>query len=126
MNYDLKKPCKNCPFGNTPERSIFATRERAADIEEQAYRQGFPCHLSADHVEDEDTQSGDSGGFYPGENTQYCAGAMLMYMHEGEDAWPGIDNDEEVVDAAWERMDTDYPVFQSVEEFLNANPRSDV
>ena len=125
MKYDLKKPCKNCPFGNVDTRISFATRERAGDIEEQAYRQGFPCHMSADLVDDEDTWDGESGGYVEGENTQHCAGAILMYMHQGDICWPGVDNDEEVVDAAWERMDTDYPVFQNVEEFLEANPRQD-
>lgn len=40
----LKKPCLHCPFSKHPERIRFTCRERAEEIEEIAYRQGFPCH----------------------------------------------------------------------------------
>lgn len=105
MKYDLKTPCKNCPFADTPDRITFACRERAEEIEEQAYRQGFPCHLSAVLVED-----GESGGYEAGPDTQHCAGVILMYMHEG------------LIEGAWERMDLTAPAFKSVEDFLDASP----
>lgn len=122
MKYDLVKPCKNCPFGDTPDRIIFANRERAEEIEETAYRNGFPCHLSAVDTSDEDPEY---GGFVEGENTQHCAGAMMMYMKQGESAWPGVANDEEVVEAAWERMDFTAPVFECTEDFFAANEEGD-
>lgn len=127
MRYDLKTPCKNCPFRNDDTRIVFATRGRASDIEEHAYRHGFPCHLSAEHVEDCDTPDGESGGFYPGENTQHCAGAIIMFLKDGGSGspWPGIDNDEELLNRLEGRIDWDAPVFESTEAFLDANTAKD-
>ena len=59
MRFDLTTPCKNCPFRTDSTRITFAARERAEEIEEQAYRRGFPCHVSADL--NEDPQSGEEG-----------------------------------------------------------------
>lgn len=110
---DLKVPCKNCPFANRSTRITFACRERAEEIEEQAYRQGFPCHLSADNTEDED----EDGGFVFGEKTQHCAGAVGMYLNQGDYAWPGVDNEEPEGD--WRKAQE--VAFESVEAFLDAN-----
>ena len=117
MEYDLKTPCKNCPFRNDDTRITFACRERAEEIEEQTYRHGFPCHLSAVCEEYADGEE----GFVPGEGTQHCIGAIIMYMKSGETCWPGIDNDEELVDRLWEQIDIDAPVFDSPDDFLDAN-----
>ena len=81
MKFDLKRPCENCPFRNGPTRIVFACRERAEEIEEMAYRQGFVCHLTADEVE------GDEGethfDFRADGGSQHCAGALLMYLKSG-------------------------------------------
>ena len=40
------------------------------------------------------------------EQTQHCAGYILMQLHEDPGApWPGINNDEELLAALAERMD---------------------
>lgn len=119
MLYDLKKPCKNCPFRTDETRITFASAERAEDIAEQAYRRGFPCHLSAVHEEETEYSP---GGFVPGENTQHCAGALIMFMRQGETAWPGVDNDEDLVERLWDQLNVwTSPVFDSEEDFINAN-----
>lgn len=118
MKFDLKTPCKNCPFGKTPTRIVFACRERAEEIEESAYRNGFPCHLSADDTSDDD----EDGGFVFGENTQHCVGALLMWLKDGDSGnvpFSWLDEDEQ--DRIQERLNWDAPVFEGVEEFLNAN-----
>ncbi len=120
MRYDLKKPCKNCPFGKGPDRIVFADRERAEEIENSAYRMGFPCHLSADLVEFGDCED----GYVAGPNTQHCAGASAMFLSDGYDSWPGIDNDEDRA----ERIRANLiegggfdMAFDCVEDFLDAN-----
>ncbi len=118
MEYDLKTPCKNCPFRTDETRITFSCRERAEEIEEQAYRLGFPCHLSSDY--EEETAYSD-GGFVEGEKTQHCIGAIIMYMKSGESCWPGIDNDEDLVVRLWDQIDEHAPVFDSPEAFLDAN-----
>lgn len=113
MKFDLKVPCKNCPFADRPTRITFACRERAEEIEEAAYRYDFPCHLSADTVEDEDGCE----GYVPGEKTQHCAGAIGMYLNGGEPEWPGVGNEEPPGDY-WLAQKV---AFESADAFLDAN-----
>ena len=119
--YDLKRPCKHCPFRSDGTGIRFRCRERAAEIEESAYRYGFPCHLSATLLEDEEAPLGE-GGYVFGEDTQHCAGYAILALTEGGGgAWPGIDNDEELADQIASKVDWEAPVFDSVEAFLDAN-----
>ena len=119
MRFDLKKPCTNCPFRSDETRITFRSRERAEEIEEHAYRHGFPCHVSAD-VE-ENPLTGEEGLVFK-EQTQHCAGYILMRRHEDPGSpWPGIDNDEELLDTLAEGMDWTAPIFKNTEEFLDAN-----
>lgn len=117
MRYDLKRPCKNCPFGIAETRIKFACRERAEEIEEYAYRQGFPCHLSA-HVNDEDEE----GGHVPAADgsTQHCAGAIGTFINSGYLGWPGIDNDDDLAERLALQIDLD-ACFASSEAFIEAN-----
>ena len=119
MRFDLKEPCKHCPFRSDDTRITFRGRERAEEIEEHAYRRGFPCHLSADV--DENTLTGEET-FVFGEQTQHCAGYLLLQLRDGGGTpWPGIDNDDGLADRLAEQLDWNAPVFESIEEFLQAN-----
>lgn len=110
---DLKKPCKNCPFADTPHRIVFANSERAAEIAELAYRQGFPCHLSATLDEDDE-----DAGYEFGPNTQHCAGAIGTFLNDGQEyGWPGVDNEPPPGD--W--SEAQRVAFQSEEDFIAAN-----
>ncbi len=117
MRFDLKTPCKNCPF-RTDETAIrFTGRERAEEIEEIAYRQGFPCHLSATLDEEKD----DAGfEFDASGNTQHCAGALIMYLKGGEESTPGVDNDEDLFERLRGRIDWKAPVFEGPDAFLDS------
>lgn len=120
MRFDLKVPCKNCPFSSGPHRITFACRERAEEIEETAYRQGFPCHLSATDTSDEDEDGGYE--FAPDGSAQHCAGALAMFINDGHDSTPGTDNDEDLFDRLRGQLAEAFPlVFQSAEEFFEAN-----
>jgi hypothetical protein len=120
LKYDLKKPCKNCPFSIGKEAIKFYSRERAEEIEETAYRNGFPCHLSAElreHYVDGNMEE----GYFEGDNTQHCAGAAIMFMRNYEGPWPGIYNDEEIYERLCERVDWDSDAYYSVDEFLEGS-----
>ncbi len=118
--YKLRQPCKNCPFAPTDTRIVFACKERAEEIEETAYRNGFPCHLSAeDTSEDEDGNENPEGGFEFGEKTQHCAGAIMMNIKSGYGSpWPGIGNDEDLLEKLEANMDWKAPHYESEEDFV--------
>lgn len=122
MRFDLKKPCKNCPFNPADTGIRFACHERAAEIEESAYRNGFPCHLSGEYVESEDGY-GDDEGYYFGDNTQHCVGFAMMTMADGEESWPGIGNDEDLAEEWASRIDWNAPHFKSSDDYFNVNPK---
>lgn len=122
MKYDLKTPCKNCPF-RTDETAIrFACGERAENIAEQAYRSGFPCHLSAEFYEDE-IGDGENSGYYAGDNSQHCAGALIMFINDGHISTPGTDNNEALFTRIMNRLDFNSPVFKTEQAFIEANIR---
>lgn len=119
MNFDLKKPCKNCPFANTKHRIKFACKERAEEIEETAYRQGFVCHKHGTTVEHEE---GDHIDFAPDGSGQHCAGAILMYLKSGCTGNIPFENlSEEEQARVEENLDWSAPVFESEEAFITAN-----
>ena len=122
MLYDMTKPCKHCPFRNDETRLTFACRERAEDIEEQAFLQGFPCHVTAEHVEEDDDPIG-SGGFYATEDSQMCAGFIAM-MLKSQEVWPSLNNNDEDLFAKLEIQYGEFwnlPVFECAEDFFEAN-----
>lgn len=116
--YQLKRPCKNCPFAPTKTRIKFSCRERAEEISETAYRNGFPCHLSAIDT----SEDNEDGGYVFGENTQHCVGAIMMFISDGNDTgWPGIFNDEELLNRLADYVDWKAPYFETEEDFIGAN-----
>lgn len=122
MKFQLRKPCKNCPFRNGPDRIKFRGVERAGEIAESAYRYGFPCHKSAVLVE-HDHGGFESEGYAPGPNTQHCAGALAVFAQDSHGSpWPGINNDEDELERIIARLEPIFPeVFESEEAFIEAN-----
>lgn len=116
MKFDLRTPCKNCPF-RTDETAIrFACRERAEEIEESAYRNGFPCHLSAELNEDDE-----DGGYEFGDNTQHCAGATLMFQIGGFSGNVPFERlPDRQQDRITSRLDFDAPVYDGPDAFLDS------
>lgn len=117
MRFDLKTPCKNCPFRTDATAIRFACRERAEEIEETAYRNGFPCHLSADYVEDDE---GESDGYVFGGQTQHCAGALIMFARYGDGPIPFTRLDDDEQDRVRERLDWNAPVHETEDDFLES------
>ena len=119
--YQLKRPCKNCPFAPTKTRIVFSCEERAEEIAESAYRNGFPCHLSAINTEDDDDgEDGSEGGFVFGPKTQHCVGAIMMFLGDNSE-WPGIYNDDELADRLRDHVDWTAPHYETEEDFIDAN-----
>ena len=116
MRFDLKTPCKNCPFRTDDTAIRFRCRERAQEIEESAYRNGFPCHLSAEFTGDDD----EDGGYEFGDNTQHCAGALIMYLSDGYGNVPYERLSEARQDRIANRLDFDAPVWEGADAFLDS------
>lgn len=118
MRFDLKTPCKHCPFRTDATAIRFSCRERAEEIEESAYRNGFPCHESAQYVEDD--ERGEDGYTF-GENTQHCVGAMLLYLRDGGSGNVVFERlDDAAQDRLWDRLDFDAPVYANEDAFLDS------
>lgn len=126
MRFDLKRPCKLCPFANTEHRITFASSERAEEIENMAYRQGFVCHEHSEYIDEDDDYLGGGGFDFRADGTsQHCWGVIAMYLKEGGSSVPwerAIEDDENLENYWWGRADMDAlrTVFDE-EEFIAAN-----
>jgi hypothetical protein len=125
MRFDLKKPCLNCPFADTPDRIVFACRERAAEIESTAYRQGFVCHLHADNLEEDEYNDGGFVERLDG-SSQHCFGAIAMYIKDGGSSVPwetATDADPDLEERWWSRACKKAlaTIFDGEDAFLDAN-----
>lgn len=126
MKFDLIRPCKNCPFANTDTRITFACRERAEEIEELAYRQGFVCHEHSEYIDEDDDYLGEGGfDFRADGSSQHCFGAIAMYLQEGGSSVPwenAIADDPDIEDRWWKRAEQKaLRTIFSEDEFLEAN-----
>lgn len=127
MKFDLIRPCENCPFADTPTRIKFAARERAEEIEETAYREGFVCHDHAEFV-DEDDEGFREEGFHPrlDGSSQHCFGAVAMYLKQSTANVPwqeAIEEDEDLEERWWSRVDMNAlaTIWEDEEAFMDAN-----
>ncbi len=122
--YDMTRPCKHCPFRTDNSAIRFQCVERAQDIAFSAYMFGFPCHTSADYVEDKSEDNAESGYVF-GRQTQHCAGHIIMQIQESEGRpWPGINLDQDLLDRLTEQVDFNAPVFHDLNSFFKANERT--
>lgn len=84
MHFDLKRPCKDCPFRK--DVVGYLKKGRAQEILDAILRedQTFTCHktITGERIEDE---SGEPIAYAPGVKDQHCAGALIMEKRYG---WP--------------------------------------
>lgn len=71
MNYNLTKPCKNCPFSTTCLNGWLGG-PRATEIFYSISRdqKSFPCHKTTSHD--------DEGDYVLGQKEEHCAGALIL------------------------------------------------
>lgn len=75
MNFNLKKPCANCPFrSDKPELRHWLGNKRAQQIADSVFKHGhnFPCHKTTEHD--------DNGQYQYNNNESQCAGAAIMQI----------------------------------------------
>ncbi|WP_109479206.1 DUF6283 family protein [Paraburkholderia sp. C35] len=73
MNFDLKKPCAQCPFRTDVEP--YLRTERVEELCDAIVRHDktFQCHKTLTHD--------DEGRALPTDKDQHCAGALIMLEH---------------------------------------------
>ena len=107
--FDLKKPCKHCPF-RTDIRFYLRT-DRIEEICESIidWQQSFPCHKTTKHDDEGDTIQ------HNGE--MHCAGALIMMEHmEQPNQMMRISERLGAYDRT--KLNMDAPVFESADEMI--------
>lgn len=110
MNFDLKTPCKHCPFRT--DVKPFLRFERAVDIAISItdHDRSFPCHKTTRHDDD--------GEYVPTQKEQHCAGASIMLEKMR------MPNQMMRIASrgAYDRnaLDMDAPVYENVDAMLRA------
>lgn len=110
MNFNLKKPCSNCPFRND-DKGIRLTEDRAQEISYGiTHQQGtFACHKTT--VSDED------GGLLSERDSEHCAGALIMLEKMNQpNQMMRISERFGAYDRT--KLDMNSPVFEDTEEFI--------
>lgn len=70
MNFDLKTPCKDCPFRTDVRGYITASRAREIIDAITSQQKTFACHKTTKHDDD--------GEHIPRDKEQHCAGATIF------------------------------------------------
>lgn len=110
MNFNLTKPCKDCPF--LKEKS-YLTNERASEISISLTQdKTFSCHKTNDS--DEETGEG-----IETEKSEHCAGAMILLER--------INRPNQMMRMAermgfynYKKLDMTAHVFESFNDFIKA------
>ncbi len=116
MKFDLKRPCKDCPF---LEGKDYLTRARAAEIA-RGITDGqatFSCHKLNSFEDNEYTGETD---VVEGENAQHCAGALILLERiERPNQLMRIMERIGVYDRR--KLDMDAPVYETPEAFIRGH-----
>lgn len=109
--FDLKRPCKHCPFREDIEP--YLPEWRAEEIA-NSLRSGatFPCHKTTAHDED-------SGEAHETRNSQFCAGALIV-LELGEEPNQMMRIGERLGLYDHKKLDMESPVYSDLNEFVYA------
>ena len=119
MKLDMTAPCDNCPF-RTDAEGFHRTLgyERVEEILDSmiTLQQTFQCHKTLQYDEE--------GDFIEGPNAQHCAGALILLEKEERPnqmmRWM-----ERIGQYDRTKLDMGAPVFDSVDEMLDAYEEGD-
>lgn len=123
--FDMKRPCTLCPFRANEPAIRFASQERALEIALTGLIHGFPCHKTADYIDDDEPDG--QAGYVFGNGTQHCAGYLIMKLNEDDRfPWPGINNDDRILQHIKRNVDRTAPVFANTNDFIRASRPIDI
>lgn len=116
MNFNLTKPCSDCPFRT--DVVPYLNKARVRDIERGLVQQqqSFPCHKTTVAGQDDDD------GMMVTSKSEHCAGAMILLE--------GINSPNQMMRIAERlhmynhtKLDMASPVFNTFESMRKAQPR---
>jgi len=111
MNFDLKTPCKDCPFLATRKFPLMRERVEQIVVDITVCDQSFSCHKTVKHDHD--------GEHVRSDTEQHCAGALIMLEHMDEpNQMMRIAERVGLYDRR--KLNMDAPVFTSTDEMLAA------
>lgn len=117
MRFDLKKPCKACPFRT--DRVGYLGVKRADEIAENLLSDDFNwfgCH--------ETTVADENGDLHCGEETQHCLGAIMFLLNTvGLNVVTRVAVISGKLDL--KNLDRSVPVVGSKQEFLDLHSAAD-
>lgn len=105
--FDLKRPCKNCPFRKGQGERFGLNRLRLREIKNAP---AFPCHKTIDYSASDDGET-TTDTVYKNDAPQQCAGLMAVLKREDADNQimqvaqrfgvdlSGLDHDNEAYDS---------------------------
>lgn len=110
MKFNLKRPCDNCPFRN--DKPFYLNPERAEEIADSLLGdKSFSCHKTNGFDDDGDAVETDE--------SEHCAGAMILLEKlDRPNQMMRICERLRIYDRR--KLDMDAPVFDSFEEFIEA------
>jgi len=110
MNYNLRKPCADCPFRT--DNDFHLTLARAQELSRVSSE--FACHKTVDY-------SGEDGGRIK-EKSEHCAGALILAEHmQRPHQMMRICERIGMYDAS--KLEMDSPVFRSHIEMISTYRR---
>jgi len=113
MNFNLKKPCDNCPFLRSARFTL--TTDRCEEIVECVTEQDgtFACHKTVTY----DDYSEDVEDYVRGEGEEHCAGVLIMLENmEQPNQMMRVAERCGVYDR--EKLDMDADVYEDFDEFI--------
>lgn len=118
MNFDMVKPCLSCPFRS--DIRPFLTQDRAEEIGNAITlgQSSFTCHQTTVPCEGEES----FGSMKDGPNAQHCAGALIL-LEKLEQPNQMMRWMERIGQYDRKKLDMNAPVFDTVDEFIDAQER---
>ncbi|MEA1987788.1 MAG: DUF6283 family protein [Pseudomonadota bacterium] len=110
MNFNLRKPCKGCPFRKDVRPFLKQERAKEIAVSVALHDQAFPCHKTLGF--DDETEN-----TVTTPKSEHCAGALLMLEKmDRPNQFMRIAERTGIYKRS--RLDMKTPVFESIEEMI--------
>lgn len=121
MNFEMTKPCENCPFRTDCPEEWLGEARATEILESLSVRdESFPCHKTTTLVDDDNDEDGSQR--INREDEQHCAGAMILLEK--------LDRPNQMMRIMGrlsgydpKKLDMEQPVFDNGDEFIAHHTR---